>query len=176
MGTMKSALLGLAVFWAMAASAQSNSSLQIEGNFAVCTDGLNPGACKFSLAWVRDSLERLKPKLSGWQFEVIDFMRWRKLCNEMKLRECPPAFSLLGSHTTYLISTLTTVDSRTDEYLERYTRLKGQARLDWVLAHELGHILCHTANESAAETAGGRLRFSDRHDGGCNASNQSSMR
>ncbi len=165
-----------AAFSAAVASAQRNSSLQVGGNFALCTDGLSPGTCAFSQATVKLSLERLKPKLSEWRFEIIDFTRWTELCKEMKLRDCPPAFSVLEQHTTYIISTLTTFDSRVDEYLQRYTDLKGQARLDWVLSHELGHILCRSAKESTAETAGGRLRYSDRRDGGCKILNQSSKR
>jgi hypothetical protein len=55
---------------------------------------------------------------------------------------------------------------KVDAEMTRYTSLTGEDRLKWVLAHELGHLLCHTADQEVAEKVGLSLRAS-RHPGGC---------
>lgn len=148
-------------------AAQSRVAVVAGNNLAICADGLSPGECRYAQAGIKLSLERLKPELSDWRFVVIDSRRWSSTCKRFKLKPCVPAFSDIDQHATYLISTLLVNNSRLNEDLQRYSNLTGQDRLDWVISHELGHILCATANEQVAENAGGKLRYSNRHRSGC---------
>lgn len=59
--------------------------------------------------------------------------------------------------STYLNEELVLPDRDTDMKLRRITRLTGIKRLQWVLAHEFGHIICQTHDERKAARAGGYL-------------------
>jgi len=148
-------------------TAQSKVAVVAGNNLAICADGLSSGECRYAQAGIKLSLKRLKPELSDWRFVVIDSRRWSSTCKKFKLDPCVPAFSDIDQHATYLISTLLVNNTRLDEDLQRYSNLTGQDRLDWVISHELGHILCATASERVAENASGKLRYSNRHQSGC---------
>jgi hypothetical protein len=157
----------LPLLWTALAVGQTNSISVVEENYVVCGNGISTGDCRFSRQVVELSLKRLRSAVSQWRFVIVRADLWPKLCEDFKARTCAPAFTLLNLRTTYLTSSLTFNDGRIDEYLQTYTKLTGQERLDWVMSHELGHILCRTANEKDAESTGGKLRFSNNHDRGC---------
>jgi hypothetical protein len=77
-----------------------------------------------------------------------------------------PAFSHFTLRATYPNSRLAVLmDGQSfDEELARFTPLSGILRLEWVLGHELGHILCGTTDHDIAEDAGNRTRRSNSHE------------
>ncbi len=119
-------------------------------------------SCRFAQASVQRALETLRPRLHEWRFVVVPDSAWPRTCTAFHLKPCVPAFSNLTMRATYLTAGLAVLipAGRVDEDLNHLTPLTGEARLEHVLAHELGHILCGTANQDVAEDAGRRLRAS----------------
>jgi Zn-dependent peptidase ImmA (M78 family) len=68
-----------------------------------------------------------------------------------------PAFSNLSMASTYISAELIFSDRDTDMKFLALTRLTGIERLQWVLAHEYGHIICQTHEERKANHAGDYL-------------------
>jgi hypothetical protein len=133
-----------------------------------CSLGLSDSGCRDAQRTVQSALADLRPSVRDWRFIVVPDERWEATCKGFGLKPCVPAFSNLTMRATYLNARLAVLIDRgkPDEELAAYTRLTGKDRLEWALAHELGHILCGTANQDVAETAALSLR-AGRNPGGC---------
>ena len=143
--------------WALAGLGQA----QTPELSVMCSQGLTGDGCRNAQTSVRVVLEVLRPALRSWRFIVVPDTRWADTCKAFRLKPCVPAFSNLKIRATYLNSRLAVlIDGTFDEEMAHYTRLTGENRLEWVLAHEFGHILCGTADQNVAEDAGLRLRGS----------------
>jgi len=68
-------------------------------------------------------------------------MSFRDIASAHHLSDTVPAFSSLGVHSTWIHESFFAQDGRIDEHLQAYVSLQCPARLDWVVGHELGHIL-----------------------------------
>jgi hypothetical protein len=134
----------------------------------ICSKGLAGDGCRYARVAVRRVIDALQPSVQDWRIILVPDEHWASTCSGFRLKPCAPAFSNLTKRATYLNSRLAVLgdDGRVDEDLLRYTRLTGEDRLKWVLAHEFGHLLCETADQEVAEKAGLSLRAS-RHPEGC---------
>jgi hypothetical protein len=135
----------------------------------ICSKGLAGNGCRDAQAAVRRVVDALHPSVQGWRIILVPDERWESACRGFRLKPCPPAFSNLTMRATYLnrrLAVLIDQDGKVDEELARYTTLTGEDRLKWVIAHELGHLLCETADQDVADKVGYSLRVS-RHPVGC---------
>jgi len=119
------------------------------GAYIVCGDEVEPGRCRVARRAVTDGLAQLAIDLPGWRWVIASRATWHNK---------RPAYSLLEARTTYLREDWFAVDGRVNEELLEYTHFEGRSRLEWVMSHELGHIVCNTHDEHAAEQAAGRIR------------------
>lgn len=125
----------------------------------LCGDGLDRATCRFDQEMLRASLARLRLAPTSWRWIVVAPDHWHSIASQLHIADSVPAFSSLSLRSTWIHQSFFAMDDRIDEHLQAYVSLIGPARLDWVVAHELGHILCNTTSERRAESAGGRLRF-----------------
>jgi hypothetical protein len=161
---------GLLVITAFCGQSQdAPAPLNLNGILVQCSNESRPRECHNSQVAMRLALEAIRPALRDWRFVVVPDNRWAQTCATFRLERCVLAFSHLGIRATYLNSRLANLveGPHWDEELARFTPLTGMPRLEWVLGHELGHILCGTAAEDIAEDAGNRMRRSSSHEVTC---------
>ncbi len=125
----------------------------------VCSTGLTSGDCEFARDELRLALSSLRASIPDWRFVVVPGSQWIATAEGFRVKVTVPAFSNFAMRTTYVESVLVFPELRIDENLQRYTRLRGIRRLEWMMAHEYGHILCRTRDEKKAESAAGRLMY-----------------
>jgi len=132
------------------------------GLLIVCAKGFTTGDCRNRQAAVKLALEAIHPPLQDWRFLIVPDHHWRHACVAFGRQRWVPAFTNLESHATYLNSRLAVLFEPPgfDEELARFSPFTGVQRLEWVLGHELGHILCGTPDQEIAEDVGNRLRLS----------------
>jgi hypothetical protein len=159
------ALLGTTLpSFAQVVIAASNTSLLIPNHsYIVCGSGFTSSDCRFRSGILQIALRDLRVEIPGWRWVIVATANWRQTAQSFGVDPGVPAFSSFAVSTTYIESRLVTLEQRTDEQLQGYTKLSGMPRLRWVLAHESGHILCQTASEAKAETAGKRLTSGNRN-------------
>jgi hypothetical protein len=161
----KPAIAVLIAIFACPAQTAPSPVLAVQPDLLVTRgDGFTPAGCQFAQASMAQALKTLRPPLRDWRFVVVPDARWPEACKAFRLKPCVPAFSNFAIRATYLTSRLAVLidHGRVDEDLIRYSKLTGEARLESVLAHELGHILCGTADQEIADDAGRRWRASRR--------------
>ena len=144
--------------WDLNASESSHSPAS---RFSVpwlgCGTGLEGEHCQMALEAVSQALHQLNPHLAGWRVIVVPDNQWQTTSAAFAVHDSVPAFSNLPMASTYLNAELIFPDNDTDMKLLGLTRLTGMKRLQWVLAHEYGHIVCRTHEEAKAARAGDYL-------------------
>src|SRR5262249_52359347 len=123
-----------------------------------CGDGFHGNDCQSAIDRVALSVKQLDAKVAGWRLVVVPASRWTALVSAFRAKSTP-AFSDLTTTSTYVNDALIFPQASMDEELRALTPLTGVSRLRWVLAHEYGHIVCHTRDETQAERAGGYLQY-----------------
>jgi len=129
-----------------------------ETSYIVCGTGFAKSECQFATNFVRLTLKDLKVNIPGWRWVVVPASQWKQTALSFGVKPSVPAFSSLSIGVTYVTSDLMVPTQRVDENLLAYTTRTGVDRLRWVMAHELGHILCNTADDTKAEAAGKRIQ------------------
>lgn len=109
----------------------------------ICSKGLAGDSCRDAQAAVRRVIEDLFPSLRDWRIVIVPDEQWATECKRFRLKPRVPVFSNLTMRATYLTRRLAVLgeEAGVDEDLLLYTRLTGEDRLKWALAHELGHVL-----------------------------------
>lgn len=128
----------------------------------LCADGFSTDGCQIATSRVHVALRQLSVSIPGWRWIVVTADNWQAVATSFGLSPNSPAFSSLAIHSTYIKASLVVPDLRGDENLQIYSSRSGIGRLRWVLAHESGHIVCNTADESKAEAAAGRIEFGNK--------------
>jgi hypothetical protein len=142
----------------------SNAGLVLpNSSYILCGSGFTSGDCRVVSGILQLALRDLRVQVSGWRWVIVPSTNWRQTTLSFGVNSDVPAFSSFAVNTTYIESQLVTLDQRTDEHLQDYTKLSGLPRLRWVLAHESGHILCRTPDDTKAESAGKRLTSGNRN-------------
>jgi hypothetical protein len=128
----------------------------------VCNQEMSPADCHSAQEATATALDHVAfgTVPANWTFVIVPDHLWRETCKAFGAARCAPTFTNLSTHGTYINQRIAIkYETRSfDEELIRYTQLTGLARLEWMLGHELGHILCHTTDDGRAEDAGNRLR------------------
>jgi hypothetical protein len=144
--------------WNLDANKPSHKALsRLRAPLLGCGDGFDGGSCQLAVEAVTHALHQLNTRLPGWRVIVVPSKQWQTVSAEFGGNESAPAFSNLLMASTYLNAELVFSEPHTDARLARLTPLSGVRRLQWVLAHEYGHIVCHTHEEGRAERAGDYL-------------------
>lgn len=127
-----------------------------------CARGLTLSDCEVGKETVRLALRQLDVHFSEWRWVVVSSPTWQEVSLSLGADPQAPAFTLLATHTSYIEYRLIHEFPPVDEALLNFTKRTGIDRLRWVLAHESGHIFCHTRDEREAEDAGKRIEFGSR--------------
>jgi hypothetical protein len=127
-----------------------------------CGTGLRGGGCRLAQGIVQAALHDLRVEIPGWRWVVVPATQWKQTAESFGVKPTVPAFSSFAVSTTYIESNLIFPDLRTDENLQHYTSRVGSDRLEWVLAHESGHVVCRTSDDRKAESAGKRIKAGNR--------------
>jgi len=127
-----------------------------------CGTGYKDSDCRLLTGVLRLSLDQLRLRIPGWRWVVVSRSRWDEVAKSFGIDPRVPAFSSLGIRTTYLDDSLFLMQASADERLQSFSTRGGYDRLRWVIAHESGHILCNTGDESKAARAAGRLEFGSK--------------
>jgi hypothetical protein len=144
--------------WDLDASEPSHGhSSRVPVPWLGCGSGFKGDDCQVALGIVAQALHQLNPRLPGWRVVVVPVDQWRKMSAAFVAHNSVPAFSNLSMASTYLSAELIFSDRDTDMKFLALTRLTGIERLQWVLAHEYGHIICQTHEERKANHAGDYL-------------------
>lgn len=144
------------------ASAPDIAPSRIESAFIVCGIGFGPSDCQLATGFMRLALNDLKVDIPGWRWVVVPSRQWKETALSFGVKPSVPAFSIPSAGVTYVLSDLVIPSQKVDENLLSYTSRTGTSRLRWVLAHESGHILCQTSNDSKAEAAARRIEAGSR--------------
>ncbi len=144
------------------AAAPDVAPARVEPGFIVCGIGFGQGECQLATGFVRLALTDLNVKIVGWRWVVVPSSQWRQTALSFGVKPSVPAFSSLSAGVTYVVADLVIPSQRVDENLLSYTSRTGTDRLRWVLAHESGHILCQTSDDTKAEAAAKRIQAGNR--------------
>ena len=132
-------------------------TVRVDPAYIVCGTGFSQSDCQLAKGFVQHALTDLKVTIPGWRWVIVPASQWRQTALSFGLKPSVPAFSNFSVGATYVIADLVLPSQRMDENLLSYSSRTGTSRLRWVLAHESGHIVCHTFVESKAEAAGRRI-------------------
>ncbi len=135
----------------------------VEPAYVVCGTGFGNGDCQLATGFMRVALNDLKVNIPAWRWVVVPASQWKRTALSFGVKPSVPAFSSPSVGATYVLADLVFPSQRPDENLLYYTARTGANRLRWVLAHETGHIVCHTSDESKAEGAAKRIESGNRN-------------
>ncbi|HWR16131.1 MAG TPA: hypothetical protein VN577_14990 [Terriglobales bacterium] len=154
---MRSLLLILTTLVCLAGSGHAQE-LEIR-----CGDGFTPTACELAKGSLTVAIQQLSPGLPGWRWVIVPAEKWEAVATSFGISPTTPAFSSLGIQSTYIHCGFVLFDTRLDEHLQSYSSRTGIDRLRWVVAHELGHIVCGTKDEHEAESAAKKIQARNRN-------------
>jgi hypothetical protein len=124
----------------------------------LCSGELVALSCAYAKRTMHDVLLRQRLSPEGWRWVVVDNSHWHAIAAPLHVADTVPAFSSLTLRTTYIHHAFFSIAARAEEILQSYGG-QGSGGLEWVLSHELGHIVCNTSNERIAKLAADRIRF-----------------
>jgi len=128
--------------------------------FITCTPALRDENCEVGKKMVGDILRQFGIEVQEWRWVLVARDNWPQAAAAMGAQARWPGFTILTTRTTYLEDPSGTIDGRAlSEKFRHLGHLAGPLRLQWLVAHELGHILCGAHQESDADLVGDRLRF-----------------
>jgi hypothetical protein len=138
------------------------SSMRVGDPLVICGTGFSRGDCRFATDILMLAIRDLQIEIPSWRWVIVPVQQWKTTAESFGVKPTVPAFSSFGVSTTYIEANLVVQDQRIDENLQSYTRLGGMGRLRWVIAHESGHIVCRTFDDSRAEAAGKKILAGNR--------------
>ncbi|MGB7846966.1 MAG: hypothetical protein WBL63_15230 [Candidatus Acidiferrum sp.] len=131
-----------------------------------CTENYSREDCKNDISILKRTLAHYPvEKLGSWSFILASSGEWEPLVRRLRLSSQSPAFTMLGLHTSVFSQDLysASLDRRVE--LRESFGVPLDQLLDFAVAHELGHALCHEHNEDKAVSYGEQLR--DGHPPAC---------
>jgi hypothetical protein len=144
--------LGLAV---------ASSQAELSGSpIVVCGQHVPAENCAAGKDIVTWALQRSGAGVEGWRWVLVAREDWEALASFYKVPARVPGFTNLPTRTTYLEDVIYALNVR--EVSDRFPdmgRLAGSARVEWLVTHELGHVICGVRDERAADVAASRLRL-----------------
>lgn len=127
--------------------------------YILCGTGFSEGECRTASGVVRNALKDIRVDIRGWRWVVVPTAQWDEFTREFGVKATVPAFSSFALASTYVQQDLIFPNLPNNDNLRSYTSLTGFDRLRWVLAHESGHILCRTSDDTKAEAAAKRIQL-----------------
>jgi hypothetical protein len=124
-----------------------------------CTPEYNRNEClQHALDLRRVLMTYPLQRLGVWSFALVPSYKWKDLVRAVGGSTASPAFTILGQRTTVMESSLFSPNAtRSAEFLDRFG-VTGEALLELAVNHELGHCICHDADERKADDYGHQLR------------------
>jgi hypothetical protein len=117
----------------------------------------NCAAGKDVVRWV---LWRSGGGVERWRWVLVAHDDWEELTRFYGVPSRVPGFTHLDTRTTYLDDVTYALDGRTaPEKFPDMGRLAGASRVEWLVTHELGHVICGVRDERSADMAANRLRL-----------------
>jgi hypothetical protein len=140
---------------------RNNLSSTLAGQVTIsCTTDYSPTQCLASANALAKVLQRYPTtRLGDWNFVLASSEHWQQIIKSLGGDPESPAFSELVARVTVLEDTLfETTDLRKANLAKRYGQpLSGL--LDYAVAHEIGHAICHERSEKLADEYGHSLRI-----------------
>ena len=140
---------------------RSNLSSSLAGQVTIsCTTDYNPTQCLASANALAKLLHRYPTtRLGNWNFVLASSEHWQQIVKSLGGDPKSPAFSELVARVTVLEDTLfETADLRKANLAQRYGQPPSDL-LDYAVAHEIGHAICHERSEKLADEYGHSLRM-----------------
>jgi hypothetical protein len=125
----------------------------------ICGAGVRPTVCRFAEMAVTDAVSRLRVVPEDWRWVIVSKTRWPMIATALKTDSAVPAFSNPTLRTTYLHEDLFIARKWIDEYFRIPIDRTIAGRLEWIVAHEAGHVLCDTGDEHRADWAARHLLY-----------------
>jgi hypothetical protein len=124
-----------------------------------CTENYSREDCKNDIFILSQTLARYPlERLGSWSFVLASADEWEPLMSRLRLPPESPAFSVLGGNTTVFSQVLYSApaDRRTD--LMKTLGVPVDQLLEFAVAHEIGHALCHELSEAKTAPFAEQLR------------------
>ena len=124
-----------------------------------CNTGYNARDCDVQLKQLGGVLVGMDlAPLGDWTWILVRSQDWKPILRRVGRDPDSPAFTILGKRQTFLEEGLfKTVPERSRTLLEKW-RMPLDQLLMFAVAHELGHALCHEADEARAKAYAAQLR------------------
>ena len=125
----------------------------------LCTQEYDHNHCLQDTATLQHALAPYTlDQLGSWSFLLVPSDGWKDLVRALGGDPVSPAFSIVDQRITVIERGLFLPSAiRGEELLLTYGVI-GPALLDWAVTHELGHSICHDADERHADDYGRGLR------------------
>jgi hypothetical protein len=125
----------------------------------VCNTGYTLEKCRKDMAILQRALEKYPVSdLGEWTWVLVRSADWRAIQTPRGLHPNSPAFTYyLGKETFVEEALVSEVPGRCLE-LKSAWGMNIEILLDYAIAHELGHALCHERNEAQADRVAKSIR------------------
>jgi hypothetical protein len=135
-----------------------HSALSNSVTFA-CTIDYDPQQCLTGATTLAKVLAAYPTALLGeWRFVLAGSQHWKQTIKALGGDTESPAFTDLDARATVLEDTLfENASTRKINLSQRFQQSAG-SMLDFAVAHEMGHAICHVHNEKQADEYGLDLR------------------
>ena len=168
MTTMKTSFLIAVLFAACAAQTQTlrvvpahldGTDQTAKGVQFFCTQDYNRDEClQHALELRRVLMTYPLERLGTWSFALVPSYKWNDLVRSVGGSSDSPAFTMFEQRTTVMESSLfSATATRSAEFLHVFG-VTGEALLELVVNHELGHCVCPDQDERRADDYGRELR------------------
>ena len=124
-----------------------------------CTQDYNRDEClQHALELRRVLMTYPLERLGTWSFALVPSYKWNDLVRSVGGSSDSPAFTMFEQRTTVMESSLfSATATRSAEFLHVFG-VTGEALLELVVNHELGHCVCPDQDERRADDYGRELR------------------